>query len=222
MDRFNLSWSSYTEHLTGMFRDLYTENKFTDVTLVCDDLVQLRAHKTVLSACSPVFRSILASHHQIHPVIFLRGIQYLEMELILKFMYFGETTVFRERSEELQQVARDLEVKELSDLCDQQFTQIRLELQEEEESATENRIKIEEVVGHAGMQECVRCGVVYQEVYKESGTGQGTSHAPRIFSCTFCQETFQQPSRLSKHLYHRHDNLKMFCKKGACKPKQKK
>ena len=130
--------------------------------------------------------------------------------------------MFRERSEELQQVARDLEIKELSDLCDQQFTQISLELQEEEESATENRIKIEEVVGHAGMQVCVRCGVVYQEVYKESGTGQGTSQAPRIFSCTFCQETFQQPSRLSKHLYHRHDNLKMFCKKGACKPKQKK
>ena len=95
MERFNLQWPSYTNHLTLMFRELYSEAKFQDVTLICDDHTQLKAHKAVLSAFSPVFRSILGSHQQIHPIIFLRGIQYLEMELILKFMYFGETTVLR-------------------------------------------------------------------------------------------------------------------------------
>ena len=121
MERFNLQWPSYTNHLTLMFRDLYSEEKYQDVTLVCDDQTQLKAHKAVLSAFSPVFRGILGNHQQIHPIIFLRGIQYLEMELILKFMYFGETTVFLERSEEFLRVARDLEMSDLSDLHDQQW-----------------------------------------------------------------------------------------------------
>ena len=119
MERFNLQWPSYTSHLALMFRELYSEGRYQDVTLICDDHTHLKAHKAVLSAFSPVFRSILASHQQIHPIIFLRGIKYLEMELILKFMYFGETTVFLERSEEFVRVARDLEMSELCHLYEQ-------------------------------------------------------------------------------------------------------
>ena len=73
-----------------MFKDLYEEEKHFDVTLVCDDQTQFKAHKIVLSACSPVFKKIIDNNPSQHPLIYLRGIQSYEMESILQFMYLGE------------------------------------------------------------------------------------------------------------------------------------
>jgi len=37
---------------------------FTDVTLVCEDLRQIQAHKVVLSACSAVFKRMLEKNRK--------------------------------------------------------------------------------------------------------------------------------------------------------------
>ena len=227
MERFNLQWPSYTNHLALMFRELYCEGKYQDVTLICDDHTQLKAHKAVLSAFSPVFRSILGSHQQIHPIIFLRGIQYLEMELILKFMYFGETTVFLERSEEFVRVARDLEMSELCDLHDQHGQQDQsqdlqhLESSEENESEQEVEAMLTlsetEPAVSPSTQEfiCQRCGVRYHR-----SPGLAGHRKPKIlYCCNFCEEKFLQKWRLSKHVYHLHDEFQMICKKDNCLPK---
>ena len=63
--KYNLNWQTFTDHLLLMFKDLYEEEKYSDVTLVCDDQTQFKAHKIVLSACSPVFK-ILNPHHTGH------------------------------------------------------------------------------------------------------------------------------------------------------------
>ena len=52
-EMFCLKWKSYDAHM-----DLFHENKFSAVTLVCDDQKQLQAHKIVVSACSPVFPTV--------------------------------------------------------------------------------------------------------------------------------------------------------------------
>ena len=36
-EKYSLSWVTFTEHLQLMFKDLYEEEKHSDVTLVCDD-----------------------------------------------------------------------------------------------------------------------------------------------------------------------------------------
>merc|ERR1711873_89221 len=82
-----------------------------DVTLVSDDQTQFKAHKIVLSACSPVFKKIIESNPSQHPLIYLRGIQSYEMESILQFMYLGEGKFYQERMGEFIKVAKDLEVK---------------------------------------------------------------------------------------------------------------
>ena len=57
-----------------------TTSDFADVTLVTDDKHQIRAHRNILSACSPVFKSILQiDSNNTNPIIFLRGIQNSEM-----------------------------------------------------------------------------------------------------------------------------------------------
>ena len=113
--KYNLSWQSYTDHLQVMMHNMMTSDPFTDVTLVTDDKKSVKAHRNILSACSPVFKYIFsmeADHN--HPVIYLRGIKYSEVETILKFIYQGEATFCDDRMKELLEVAKDLEISGLS------------------------------------------------------------------------------------------------------------
>ena len=98
-DKYTLNWQTFSEHLQLMLKDLYEEKSNSDVTLVCDDQIQFKAHKIVLSACSPVFKKIIDSNLSQEPLIYLRGIQSYEMESILEFMYFGEGKFYYERME---------------------------------------------------------------------------------------------------------------------------
>ena len=45
--------------------------------------------------------------------MYLRGIQYSEMESIIQFIYLGEATLYEERTDEFLAVANSLEIKEL-------------------------------------------------------------------------------------------------------------
>ena len=58
-EKYTLNWNTFTDHLRLMFKDLYEEQQHSDVTLVSDDQIQFKAHKIVLSACSPVFKKIV-------------------------------------------------------------------------------------------------------------------------------------------------------------------
>ena len=112
--KYNLIWHTFTEHLQLMFKELFEEEKHSDVTLISDDQIQFKAHKIVLRACSPVLRKIIDNNPCQHPLIYLRGIHSHEMESILEFMYLGEGRFYYERMGEFIQVAKDLEVKEIS------------------------------------------------------------------------------------------------------------
>ena len=64
---------SYPHHLKDMLQDMMSSDTFTDVTLMCDDQKQLKAHKVILSAFSSVFKNIFTQNNL--PLIYLRGIQ---------------------------------------------------------------------------------------------------------------------------------------------------
>ena len=107
------SWHTYTDHLRDMLKEMMTSNDFADVTLVCDDKKDIKAHRNILSACSPVFKNMLKIDQQSnHPVIYLRGIQHLQMEAILKFVYLGETSIHQDILTEFIQTAKLLEIRE--------------------------------------------------------------------------------------------------------------
>ena len=59
-EKYSLTWnSSYSDHLRVALKEMMTSKDFADVTLVTDDKQQIRAHRNILSACSPVFKNIL-------------------------------------------------------------------------------------------------------------------------------------------------------------------
>merc|ERR1712189_133900 len=102
------------DHLKEMLHDMMSSNELTDVTLVSEDKKHFKAHKVVLSACSLVFKSIISDSIMSNSIIYLRGIQSHEIESILQFMYLGEATFYQERMNEFLDVAKSLQVKEIS------------------------------------------------------------------------------------------------------------
>ena len=118
-EMFNLSWHTYSDHLRNSLKELKATEKFSDVTLVCDDRQYIKAHRYILSACSPVFKDMLEiDTSNVHPLIYLRGIKYSEMESIMQFIYSGEATINQERTNDFIFVANSLEITELSKSLD--------------------------------------------------------------------------------------------------------
>ena len=113
--KFSLTADAFSDHQRVILHDLLETNDFADVTLVCDDLKQIKAHRNILSASSPVFKTMLhIDTNNSHPVIYLRGIQYTEMESIIQYIYQGKATFLQERLNDLLSTAKSLQIRELA------------------------------------------------------------------------------------------------------------
>ena len=95
-----INWPKYTYCMEKILQDMLMQNELTDVTLICDDKRQFKAHKIVLSACSLVFKNIFNENQQNSSVIYLTEVQYQEIESILEYMYLGVVTFDNERMNE--------------------------------------------------------------------------------------------------------------------------
>ena len=85
-EKFTLTWHLYTDHFQGLLSNLFDNGESSDVTLVCDDQVKFKAHKFILKSCSPVFESILNESNDYKTVVYLRGVDQLELRTILRLL----------------------------------------------------------------------------------------------------------------------------------------
>ena len=106
-----LEWHSFSKHLEAMMKDMILNDDFSDVTFVTEDRKQIKSYKNILSACSPFFKEILQIEKGSNSIIFLRGINYSEVESLLQFIHLGKATVVEDRLDEFLNVARLLEIK---------------------------------------------------------------------------------------------------------------
>jgi len=84
-----------------------------DLTLACEDHQLLQAHKIVLSAGSSFFEKILERYKHPSPLIYLRGVQSNQMELLMDLMYSGEAIVGQDMLESFLVIGGELGVKGL-------------------------------------------------------------------------------------------------------------
>ena len=113
-EKFCLKWNDFEQNISGAFRELKDDADFFDVTLACDSDEQVSAHKVILSACSPFFRQVLRRHKHQHPLLYLRGVSFSDLESVLAFMYNGEVNIAQEQLNSFLAVAEDLKVKGLT------------------------------------------------------------------------------------------------------------
>ena len=226
-DKYTLNWQTFSEHLQLMLKDLYEEGKNSDVTLVSDDQTQFKAHKIVLSACSPVFKKIIDSNPSQHPLIYLRGIQSYEMESILQFMYLGEARFYNERIREFIKVAKDLEVQEISkglEVTDdvEDITEEAVIDNEENEKkedigpkqTPENQIRQRQprnqISSDAKSTECPECGKVFSQRCNML-THYKSVHEGIKYHCNKCDYQATTQGDLQQHIQSKHEGIKYPC-----------
>ena len=111
--KITLSWTDFTINVPETFRNIWRNNDFIDVTLVTSDQKHLQAHKLVLGAASQFFRDALLGNPHTHPLIYLKDVTSIDLELILQFIYIGECQVPHESVERFLTVGRQLLVRGL-------------------------------------------------------------------------------------------------------------
>ena len=112
-EKFCLKWNEFESNVSTAFRELREDKDFFDVTLACDD-EQIEAHKVILSACSPFFRKVLRKNPHAHPLLYLKGVKFTDLQSVLNFMYHGEVNVAQEELNSFLAVAEELQVKGLT------------------------------------------------------------------------------------------------------------
>ena len=127
MSDIQLVWKAFNAHTGNSLKLLLDEDAFADVTLVCDDTKQMKAHKFVLSSGSQFFRTILLNNPHTHPLIYLKGIKATQLELILKFMYFGQVEVPQLDISNFLNIAAELKIRGLTEKSNKQSSETNLE-----------------------------------------------------------------------------------------------
>ena len=219
-EKYNLTWHSYADNWREIIGEMMETKDFADVTLVCDDMKQIKAHRNILSACSPLLKNILKIDPQNHhPMLFLKGIMHSEMESILQFIYLGEASLCEERMNEFILAVKNLEIREL---CK------NVALNDSEKITNESVQRLPEVLAECGEEngsepilEATHNG--NEEVsINESTISNSSPTKPNIstelndansstFNCTQCEKDFESESRLKYHKRSQHGGTKYEC-----------
>jgi len=112
-EKFCLRWNDFESNISVAFRQIKEEKDLFDCTLSCGAR-QVQAHKLILSACSPFFRNIIRQNPHQHPLLYLKGVEFNDLQSVLNFMYHGEVNIAQEELNSFLAVAEDLEVKGLT------------------------------------------------------------------------------------------------------------
>ena len=99
------------------------DRHFSDITLISDDLVPTEAHRVILSASSPLLKSLLMMSPRGHTPLFrgptqlfLKGIKHVQLEAVLKFIYYGEVQVTSGEVRKFLEAGEELQISELMDI----------------------------------------------------------------------------------------------------------
>ncbi|XP_049780697.1 protein abrupt-like isoform X4 [Schistocerca cancellata] len=112
--QFCLRWNNFQMNITSQFEALRDEEDFVDVTLACEGQ-RLKAHKVVLSACSPYFKELFKSNPCKHPILFMRDVEFRHLKSLVEFMYAGEVNVAQAQLSAFLRTAESLQIRGLTE-----------------------------------------------------------------------------------------------------------
>ena len=227
LEKYSLTWNAYSDHLRDMMKELMLNDDFADVTLVSEDRKHIKAHKNILSACSPVFKDIVKLEQSAKQIIYLRGINFSELESIMQFIYLGEATFFEERMNEFIAVAKSLEIKELcnaenetndDDVSEQPTNDpvASTNNSEEEPMSTShlvNQTQKEDKDRRVRVNRKYKCEQCHKTFTSIPGLQyhRQSAHESVKYACDQCDGQFTKQSNLKMHIESKHEGVKYAC-----------
>jgi len=121
--QFCLKWNNHTSNLITQLSSFRSLETLADVTLSCEGH-NFKAHRVVLSACSPYFETLFSENPCQHPIVIINGMKHTEIKAILDFMYKGEVNVSHEGLSAFLKAAENLQVKGLAEVCGEKTNEI--------------------------------------------------------------------------------------------------
>ena len=112
-ERFSVECNDYHQIWKRSLSELRKETDFSDVTLVTDDKVKFSAHRILLSSCSKTLKFILKDNIHSKPLLYLSGINSVNLGFILDYMYCGEVKLYQEQLDGFLESAKKLEIEGL-------------------------------------------------------------------------------------------------------------
>ncbi|KAK7790467.1 hypothetical protein R5R35_000714 [Gryllus longicercus] len=111
-DQFCLQWNDHKSTLVTVFESLLESGTLVDCSLAAEGQF-LKAHKVVLSACSPYFELLFSEHKEKHPILILKDVKFQELKALMDYMYRGEVNIPQDRLRALLETAESLQIKGL-------------------------------------------------------------------------------------------------------------
>ena len=233
-ERINLSWSEFETFTSGTLSELFFDKDFVDVTLACVDGHQVKAHKVVLSSCSPFFKTILLANPHTFPLIYLKGVKIGDLQSIIRFIYTGQAEVSQEGVTSFLEAAKELEIKGLAEENIKSKKENHTEPEEKDETSlfkfecdAENdineehkniKVEVDQIDNNLtklkrcsdGTYECEDCE--YRTKHKKHmKTHKLSLHAKVRFECDECIKAFSDPSSLRRHKKSSHEGVRYAC-----------
>nr|CAI5826254.1 unnamed protein product [Callosobruchus analis] len=112
-EQFSLCWDNFHKNMSSGMNSLLESEDLVDVTLAVQGKC-LKAHKMVLSVCSPYFKELFKSNPCQHPIVFMKDVSYEALSDLLQFMYQGEVQVSQENLTTFIKTAEALQIKGLT------------------------------------------------------------------------------------------------------------
>uniref|UniRef100_A0A1A9WJC2 BTB domain-containing protein n=1 Tax=Glossina brevipalpis TaxID=37001 RepID=A0A1A9WJC2_9MUSC len=112
IDQYLLSWNNFHGNMCRGFHTLQKDEKMVDVTIAAGGKI-FKAHKLVLSVCSPYFQQIFLENPSSHPILLMADVEANHMAGLLDFMYSGQVNVKFEDLPVFLKVAEAMKIKGL-------------------------------------------------------------------------------------------------------------
>ncbi|XP_040573175.1 uncharacterized protein [Lepeophtheirus salmonis] len=118
--QFCLKWNNHRSTILSVFDTLLEEESLVDVTLTAEGQF-LRAHKVILSACSPYFRIMFRAANEKHPVIYMQNVDFENLKALVEYMYKGEANVPQHMLPSFIRTAESLQIRGLAEGASHQY-----------------------------------------------------------------------------------------------------
>ncbi|XP_066256708.1 protein tramtrack, beta isoform-like isoform X16 [Euwallacea similis] len=112
-EQFSLCWDNFHKNMSSGMNSLLESGDLVDVTLAVEGKF-LKAHKMVLSVCSPYFKELFKTNPCQHPIVFMKDVSYVAISDLLQFMYQGEVQVSQDNLTTFIKTAEALQIKGLT------------------------------------------------------------------------------------------------------------